>query len=134
LHIIIIQDFSEGLQFQILGHSLSFNFKPITEADMIQHIGDGGFHFNHRRSKPEEFEAAVKATAEDVSKGLAFLDRWHERALGGDLLRAQIGNLIARIVLTLVDEVLHSARIDLWSAQAGGPRVVAGLEYRSDSI
>ena len=99
---------------------------------MIQHIGIGGFHSNHRRSKPHEFEAAVQATANDVSQSLAFLDRWHERALGGDLLRAQIGNLIARIVLTLVDEVLHSARINLWSAQAGGPRVVAGLEYRTD--
>merc|ERR1712238_366846 len=31
---------------QILGHQLSFCFKPITEADMIQHIGVGGFRFN----------------------------------------------------------------------------------------
>lgn len=99
---------------------------------MIQHIGMGGpTRFNHRRARPEEFEAAVKATAEDVSKGLAFLDRWHERALGGDMLRAQIGNLIARVVLTLTDEVLSGARMDLWSAQAGGPRIVAGLEYRA---
>ena len=128
----IVSDFCEGVQFQILGHQLSFSFKPITEADMIQHIGVGGFRFNHRRSKPEEFEAAVRATSDDVSKGLAFLDRWHERALGGDLLKAQIGNLIARVVLTLVDEVLHSARMDLWSAQVGGPRIVAGLEYRME--
>ncbi len=126
----VVSDFLEGVQFQILGHQLSFAFKPITEADMIQHIGVGGFRFNHRRAKPEEFEAAVHATAEDVSKSLAFLDRWHQRALGGDLLKAQIGNLIARVVLTLVDEILHSARMDLWSAQVGGPRIVAGLEYR----
>ena len=128
----VVSDFAEGVQFQILGHQLAFSFKPITEADMIQHIGVGGFRFNHRRAKPEEFEAAVRATADDISQGLGFLDRWHERALGGDLLRAQIGNLIARVVLTLVDEVLHSARMDLWSAQVGGPRIVAGLEYRSD--
>ena len=127
----VVSDFAEGVQFQILGHQLSFSFKPITEADIIQHIGVGGFRFNHRRTKPEEFEAAVRATAVDISEGLGFLERWHERALGGDLLRAQIGNLIARVVLTLVDEVLHSARMDLWSAQVGGPRVVAGLEYRS---
>ena len=126
----VVSDFLDGVQFQILGHQLSFSFKPITEADMIQHIGIGGFRFNHRRAKPEEFEAAVHATAEDVSKSLAFLDRWHQRALGGDLLKAQIGNLIARVVLTLVDEILHSARMDLWSAQVGGPRIVAGLEYR----
>ncbi len=126
----VVSDFCDGVQFQILGHQLSFAFKPITEADMIQHIGVGGFRFNHRRAKPEEFEAAVRATSDDVSKSLSFLDRWHERALGGDLLKAQIGNLIARVVLTLVDEVLHSARMDLWSAQVGGPRIVAGLEYR----
>lgn len=130
----VVSDFAEGVQFQILGHQLSFSFKPITEADMIQHIGVGGFRFNHRRAKPEEFEAAVRATADDISQGLGFLDRWHQRALGGDLLRAQIGNLIARVVLTLVDEVLHSARMDLWSSQVGGPRVVAGLEYRSDNV
>ena len=129
----VVSDFAEGVQFQILGHQLAFSFKPITEADMIQHIGVGGFRFNHRRAKPEEFEAAVRATANDISQGLAFLDRWHQRALGGDLLRAQIGNLIARVVLTLVDEVLHSSRMDLWSAQVGGPRIVAGLEYRSEN-
>jgi hypothetical protein len=128
----VVSDFAEGVQFQILGHQLSFSFKPITEADMIQHIGVGGFRFNHRRAKPEEFEAAVRATADDICQGLGFLDRWHQRALGGDLLRAQIGNLIARVVLTLVDEVLHSARMDLWSAQVGGPRIVAGLEYRKE--
>lgn len=128
----VVSDFCEGVQFQILGHQLSFAFKPITEADMIQHIGKGGFRFNHRRAKPEEFEAAVRATANDIFDSLVFLDRWHQRALGGDVLRAQIGNLIARLVLTLVDEVLHSARMDLWSAQVGGPRVVAGLEYRSE--
>lgn len=126
----VISDFCDGVQFQILGHQLSFSFKAITEADMIQHIGVGGFRFNHRRAKPEEFEAAVRATADDVSKSLTFLDRWHQRALGGDLLKAQLGDLIARLVLTLVDEVLHSARMDLWSSQVGGPRIVAGLEYR----
>lgn len=90
-----------------------------------------GGDYNSRRSKPEEFEAAVRATAEDVSEGLQFLDRWHERALGSGMLRAQIANLIARIVLTLTDEVLCGAKMDLWAAQANGPRLVAGLEYRT---
>jgi len=128
----IISDFCEGVQFEILGHQLSFSFKPITEADMIKHIGMGGFRSNHRRSKPKEFERAVRATAKDISKNLSFLDRWHERALGGGMLRAQIGNLIARVVLTLVDEVLVSARMDLWSSQARGPRIVGCLEYRTE--
>ena len=127
----VMSDFFDGLQFQILGHQLSFAFKPITEADMINHLGLAGGGFNHRRARPEQFEAAVRATAEDVSEGLKFLDRWHERALGSGVLRTQIANLIARIVLTLADEVLSGARMDLWSAPAGGPRMLAGLEYRT---
>ena len=127
----VMSDFFEGLQVQILGHQLSCSFKPITEDDMINHFGLAGGGFNHRRARPEEFEAAVRATAEDLSEELKFLDRWHERALGSGVLRSQIANLIARIVLTLADEVLSGARIDLWAAQAGGPRMVAGLEYRT---
>jgi len=131
LIVAVISDFCSGIQLQILGHSLTISFRPITESDLIRHIGMAGTGFNHRRARPEEFEAAVRATAEDVSAGLKFLDRWHERALGSGLLRAQIANLIARLVLTLADEVLSGARLDLWSAPAGGPRMVAGLEYRT---
>lgn len=127
----IVSDFADGVQFQILGHQLSFAFQPITEADIIKHIGLEGMRFNQRMTRTEDFEAAVRATADDISVNLSFLDRWHERVLGGDVLRAQIGNLIARVVLTLVDEVLHSARMDLWCNQANGPRIVAGLEYRN---
>jgi hypothetical protein len=126
----LMSDFFDGLQFQILGHRLSFSFQPITEVDMINHLGLAGGGFNHRRAKPEEFEAAVRATADDLGDELKFLDRWHERALGSGVLRSQIANLIARIVLTLTDEVLSGARMDLFCAQAGGPRIVAGLEYR----
>lgn len=125
----VVSDFCDGIQLQILGHQLSFAYKPITESDMIRHIGTAG-GFNHRRARPEQFEAAIRATANDVSDNLQFLDRWHHRALGSGMLRAQIANLIARIVLTLADEVLSGARMDLWSAQAGGPRMLAGLEYR----
>jgi hypothetical protein len=127
----VISDFFEGLQFQILGHQLSFSFKPITEDDMIRHIGMVGDGFNRQKARPEEFEAAVRATAEDMSENLKFLDRWHERALGSGMLRMQIATLIARLVLTLIDDVLGGARMDLWAAHAGGPRVVAGLEYRT---
>jgi hypothetical protein len=128
----IISDFVDGLYFQILGHQLSFAFRPITEEDMIQHFRLSGGRFNNRRHKPAEFEAAVRATAEDLSEELKFLDRWHERALGSGVLRTQIANMIARIVLTLTDEVLSGARMDLWSAQAGGPRMLACLEYRTE--
>ena len=130
----IISDFADGLQVQILGHALTISFKPITEADLIQHIGVGGFRKNHRRTRPDEFEAAVLATAQDMSESLAFLDgwlEWVERRVGGGVLRSQIGNLIARVVLTLIDEVLSGARLDLWSSQANGPRLYAALEYRT---
>eukprot|EP00548_Thalassiothrix_antarctica_P006745 CAMPEP_0194136402 /NCGR_PEP_ID=MMETSP0152-20130528/6419_1 /TAXON_ID=1049557 /ORGANISM="Thalassiothrix antarctica, Strain L6-D1" /LENGTH=753 /DNA_ID=CAMNT_0038833039 /DNA_START=631 /DNA_END=2892 /DNA_ORIENTATION=+ len=127
----IVSDFFDGIELQFLGHSLKFSFKPIDESDIIRHIGLAGKGFNHRRARPAEFEAAVKATAEDVGKTLQFLDRWHERALGSGMLRAQIANLIARLVLILTDEVLSDARMDLWAAQAGGPRVFTGLEYRT---
>ncbi|KAL7537853.1 hypothetical protein ACHAXR_008127 [Thalassiosira sp. AJA248-18] len=132
----IISDFADGLQVQILGHTLTISFKPITEADLIQHIGVGGFRHNHRRTRPDEFEAAVLATAQDMSESLAFLDgwlEWAERRIGGGVLRSQIGNLIARVVLTLVDEVLSGARLDMWSSQANGPRLYAALEYRTSS-
>jgi hypothetical protein len=127
----VMSDFFDGVQFQILGHQLSFALKPITEVDMINHLGFAGGGFNHRRARPEQFEAAVQATAADIGEDLKFLDRWHERALGSGVLRTQIANLIARIVLTLADEVLSGARMDLWSAPAGGPRMLAGLEYRT---
>lgn len=129
----VMSDFFEGLQFQILGHSLTFAFAPITQEDMINHIGLSGAGFNSRRAKADEFEAAVRATAEDIADELKFLDRWHERALGSGVLRTQIANLVARIVLTLTDEILAGARMDLWSTQAGGPRMLAGLEYRTNS-
>lgn len=132
----IVSDFADGLQVQILGHALSVSFKPITEADMFQQIGVGGFRQNHRRSRPDEFEAAVMATAQDISESLSFLDgwlEWAERKVGGGVLRSQIGNLIARVVLTLVDEVLSGAKLDLWSSQANGPRLYAALEYRDQS-
>ncbi|VEU41422.1 unnamed protein product [Pseudo-nitzschia multistriata] len=126
----IISDFVEGLHFQILGHELSFSFRPITEVDMARHFQMAGGRFNQRRYKAAEFEAAVQATAEDLKEELKFLDSWHERALGSGVLRTQIADMIARIVLTLTDDVLSGARMDLWSVQAGGPRMLAGLEHR----
>ena len=37
-------------------------------------------------------------------------------------------------MLTLVDEVLSGARLDLWSSQANGPRLYAALEYRTSTV
>jgi hypothetical protein len=130
----VVSDFASGLRIQILGHQLTFAFQPITEQDMMEQAlleRSSPPPFNNRKSRPEEFEAAVTATANDLSEKLMFLDRWHERALGSGMLRAQLGNLIARIVLTLVDEVLTGTQMNMWTKQASGPRVVAGLEYRT---
>jgi hypothetical protein len=118
----IVSDFADGLQIQLLGHALSVSFKPITEADLIQHIGVGGFRQNHRRVRPAQFEAAVFATALDISENLSFLDgwlEWIERKVGGGVLRSQISNLIARVVLTLVDEVLSGARLGKFECERG---------------
>ena len=129
----VVSDFCEGVEFEILGHKLSFSFKPITESDMIDHLTMAGPNFNRQSMRSEQFEAAVQATANDVSENLKFLDRWHERALGSGMLRSQIANLIARLVLIIVGEILSGAKMDLWAAQAGGPRMVAGLEFRTTS-
>lgn len=126
----VMSDFCEGIEFQILGHRLSFAFTPITEQDMIRGMVRDSFN-NPRRTNPERFEAAVRATAEEVGENLKFLDRWHERALGSGMLRTQIATLIARLVLTLIDDVLCGSRMDLWAAHAGGPRLLAALEYRT---
>ena len=134
----IISDFADGIQLQILGHSLSFSFKPITEADLFQHLGSGGFRQNHRRSKPDEFEYAVWATAHDINQSLTFLGDgwlgWFEKRVGGGIVISQLSNLIARVVLTLIDEVLSGARLDLWSSQANGPRLYAAMEYRTTNV
>jgi hypothetical protein len=127
----VVADFCEGIEFQILGHRLSLSFVPITEEDMLRSMGRGNSMFNPRRINPEQFEAAVRATAEELSENLKFLDRWHERALGGGMLRTQIAMLIARLVLTLTDDVLGGSKIDLWTAHAGGPRIISALEYRT---
>lgn len=125
----VITDFCEGLEFQILGHKLTISFTPITEEDMLRGIIHDSF-LSERYVRSAFFEAAVEATAEDVGKNLKFLDRWHERILGGGMLRTQIASLIARLVLTLVDDILRGAKMNLWTAQAGGPRLAAALEYR----
>lgn len=127
----LITDFCEGVEFQLLGHRLALSFTPITEDDMMEAIHSSGGTQNRPTRDPETFEAAVQATAEDMAEELQFLDRWHERALGGGVLRSQIATLIARLVLTLVDDILVASKMDLWTSQAGGPRMFAGLEYRS---
>lgn len=73
----------------------------------------------------------MAATAQDLGNELKFLDKWHERALGSDLLRSQLVDRIARVVISLVDDILSAAQVNLWTAFAGGPPLVADLEYQS---
>jgi hypothetical protein len=51
------------------------------------------------------------------------------QVLGSGLLRTQIASLLARLILTLVDEIVGGASVDLWPS-GGGPRIIAGVEYR----
>jgi hypothetical protein len=76
-----------------------------------------GRHLNHRKFKAVE----VRSIADDVSNELKFLDRWHEQALESGVLRAQIVNMIACIVLTLITGRDIKRRQD--GFLAGGPRI-----------
>ena len=124
----IIADFCAGIRISVLGHYLSLSFNPITEADMMRNLNMR----DRRRAKSSggTFDEAVAATAKDIAESLSFMDKWHERLLGGDILKIQIGTMIARVVLSLVEEVLGGFEIGLWSSQAAGPMVYAELEYR----
>jgi hypothetical protein len=78
-----------------------------------------------------KFGAAVRAIAKDVSNELKFLDRWHEQALDSDVLRAQIANMIARIVWTLrTGRDMKRPTMDFWRVD---PEFKAGLEFRTDT-
>ena len=157
----VIDDFLQGLEFQLLGYKLELALKPITEEDVMKRLqqssqyhsqpsssssysngGSGDYRWSHqgasysydpRDNHPphgtddendfarsqQAFEAAVQATATDLAESLKFLDKWHERVfLGGDSIRLQVATLIARVVLSLVDDILSDARIDLWSSSS----------------
>lgn len=73
----------------------------------------------------EDFETIVQRIGIDLSKQLQFLDKWHERVLGGQILRDQIGMVISRIVLLIIEDILRSLDIDLWTST----RITASLNY-----
>ena len=127
----VVNDFASGLRIQILGHTLTLSLEAITELDLLDQLEKNSFSRALDSSRrAAEFEEAVMATASDLSEQLLFLDKWHERALGSGMLRAQIANLIARVVLTVSDDILSGTEINLWTKQASGPRVIADLEYQ----
>ncbi len=125
----IVSDAADGIQVQILGHQLTTSFKPMGETEVVGRMRRGAFASARNPRRTEEFERAVREVGFELSKQLKFLDKWHERVLGSGLLRSQIGNLIARLVLTLVDDILGGAKVDMWSG-GGGPRVLMGVEFR----
>jgi hypothetical protein len=127
----VVNDFASGLRIQILGHTLTLSLEAITELDLLDQLERNSFSRALDSSRrAAEFEEAVIATASDLSEQLLFLDKWHERALGSGMLRAQIANLIARVVLTVSDDILSGTEINLWTKQASGPRVISDLEYQ----
>ena len=126
----VMSDFCEGLEVQVLGHKLSLSFSPITEEDMMRNMVRDSLQ-KRPTVNTEQFEAAVLATANDIAKSLNFLDRWHHKALGAGNLKLQIATLIARLVLTLANDVLTASQMNLWTEQAGGPTLLPGFEFRT---
>ena len=124
----LIGDAAKGFRLRILGHELGLTFNPIDEEGVVGWMMGGQKKGNVRGS--EEFEVAVREIARGIKRELRFLDIWYERVLGSGLLRSQIANLIARVVLTLVDDLVGGLKFDLWPT-GGGPRVLAGIEYRT---
>ena len=127
----VISDAAENCRIKILGHQLSLNFSPIGEKDALGWINENiksSSEPSKARSQ-QDFEYAVTELATEIAKELKFLDKFHHKILGSGLLRVQIANLLARIILTLVDDLVGGAKFDLWPS-GGGPRVLAGLELR----
>mmetsp|Transcript_35843 Transcript_35843/g.83549 ORF Transcript_35843/g.83549 Transcript_35843/m.83549 type:complete len:217 (-) Transcript_35843:282-932(-) len=77
----LVGDFCDGVKVQILGHELALSFRPLLERDVLASM-DRRWGGRDRRGRPEEFEAAVMATAADIAGSMTLLDKWHERALG----------------------------------------------------
>ena len=105
----------------------------MSETDALGWVNKNLRYANRDVRRTEEFETAARGIANDISKELKFLDKWHERILGSGILRMQLANLIARLILTLADDALGGLKFDLWPA-GGGPRVLCGVEYRHHTV
>ncbi|GMH74003.1 hypothetical protein TrST_g6653 [Triparma strigata] len=128
----LISDTADGARVRILGHQLTLHFSPVGERDALGWITNMRNAAADKSRTGEEFEKSVREIGSDIAKSLKFLDKFHHRALGSGLLRVQIANMLARLILTLVDDILTGAKFDLWP-NGGGPRVLAGLELRGEN-
>jgi len=129
----IISDAVGNTRVRILGHQLTLNFSPVSEQDAIQYLSKQlqQQQLPQSKKKREDFEVAIKAITDKLGHELKFLDKVHHRLLGSGLLRVQVASLLARIILNLVDDLVGGFKIDFWT-NGGGPRVLAGLEIRSE--
>mmetsp|Transcript_19942 Transcript_19942/g.41671 ORF Transcript_19942/g.41671 Transcript_19942/m.41671 type:complete len:692 (-) Transcript_19942:25-2100(-) len=129
----VVSDAVGNTRVRILGHQLTLNFSPVSEQDALQYLRKQMQQQQSPQSKKkrEDLEEAVKTIAEKLAHELKFLDKVHHRLLGSGLLRVQVATLLARIILTLVDDLVGGFKIDFW-VNGGGPRILAGLEIRSD--
>ncbi|GMH58219.1 hypothetical protein TrRE_jg4178 [Triparma retinervis] len=127
----IVSDAVGNTRVRILGHKLTLDFSPVSEQDALEYLRkqiQQQQQSQQRKKKREHLEEAVNTIADKLAHELKFLDKVHHRLLGSGLLRVQVATLLARIILTLVDDLVGGFKIDFW----GGPRILAGLEIRSE--
>ena len=126
----IVSDAVGNTRVRILGHKLTLDFSPVSEQDALEYLRKQiqQQQSQQRKKKREHLEEAVNTIADKLAHELKFLDKVHHRLLGSGLLRVQVATLLARIILTLVDDLVGGFKIDFW----GGPRILAGLEIRAE--
>lgn len=120
---ITLRDALRGVHLNILGSSFRFDLQPI--------------HFKYRDFDPHGNlesidEEAVANLAKNILPSLTFMTSWHERVLGSNILRQQVAQLLARIVVMLVQGTVGSGRFDFWGCEGkGGVSVRCGVKYRN---
>ena len=125
----VLGDFATGISGQVLGHRISVRVDPLPDDDALNWVrANAGSAAMATGQRGKEFENAVQHLAAQIDRDLKLLRHGYER-----WIRRQLATLIARLVLTLVDDVLGAVKFDLWT-QGGGPRILAGIEYRPENF
>jgi hypothetical protein len=123
LAVSLVSDLVQGVRVRVLGHELTLNFSAVDGISLLSALND--MDGEDKRRESAEFEKAVATLTDRISPSLnlpiSYLPFY-------GVIKHQIANVVARIVVTLIDDVVGGIKVDLW----GGVRVLAGVEYRDD--